>query len=235
MTKVLEPITALKGIGKETAEHLSEMGIYTIEDLIWTFPYRHEDFRLKDLAETPHNEKVTIEARVENVPTVLYLGKNKSRIQVTVLAGRHLVKVVFFNQNYLRTKLIPGEIVTVSGKWDRGRQVINGTSIKFGPKTDGTDFEPVYSLKGSIKQNRFRKYMRQALDLFEGEMNETLPSDLIAQYHLPAIKDALEGVHFPKDAEHAKQARRRFVYEELLQFQLRIQSLRKIRKENEKG
>ncbi|MFC7685456.1 ATP-dependent DNA helicase RecG [Ureibacillus sp. GCM10028918] len=235
MTNVLEPITELKGIGKETAEHLSEMGIYTIEDLIWTFPYRHEDFRLKDLAETPHNEKVTIEARVESVPSVLYLGKNKSRIQVTVLAGRHLVKVVFFNQNYLRTKLTPGEIVTVSGKWDRGRQVINGTSIKFGPKTDNTDFEPVYSLKGSIHQKKFRKYMRQALDLVEGEMDETLPSHLIEQYQLPKIIDALEGVHFPKDADHAKQARRRFVYEELLQFQLRIQSLRKIRKENEQG
>ncbi|HWK22226.1 MAG TPA: ATP-dependent DNA helicase RecG [Ureibacillus sp.] len=235
MTNVLEAITTLKGIGKETAEHLSEMGIYTIEDLIWTFPYRHEDFRLKDLAETPHNEKVTIEARIESVPTVLYLGRNKSRIQVTVLAGRHLVKVVFFNQNYLRTKLIPGEIVTVSGKWDRGRQVINGSSIKFGPKTDNADFEPVYSLKGSIHQNKFRKYMRQALDLLEGEMNETLPSHLIDQYQLPTITDALEGVHFPTDAQHAKQARRRFVYEELLQFQLRIQALRKIRKENEQG
>lgn len=72
---ILEPVTSLKGIGKETAEHLGDMGIFTINDLIWTFPYRHEDYRLKDLAATPHNEKVTIEARVESVPSVLYLGK----------------------------------------------------------------------------------------------------------------------------------------------------------------
>ncbi|RHW40172.1 ATP-dependent DNA helicase RecG [Lysinibacillus yapensis] len=235
MTNITEPVNTLKGIGKETESQLNEMGIYTIEDLIWTFPYRHEDFRLKDLAQTPHNEKVTIEARVESVPSVLYLGKNKSRIQVTVLAGRHLVKVVFFNQNYLRTKLTPGQVVTVSGKWDRGRQVINGTSIKFGPKMDHTDFEPVYSLKGSIHQTKFRKYMRQALDSLNGVMEETLPLQLIDQYQLPTILDALEGVHFPKDAEHAKQARRRFVYEELLHFQLRIQALRKTTKENEKG
>ncbi len=232
---IFEPVTSLKGIGKETAEHLGEMGIFTINDLIWTFPYRHEDYRLKDLAATPHNEKVTIEARVESVPSVLYLGRNKSRIQVTVLAGRHLIKVVFFNQNYLRTKLTPGAIVTVSGKWDRGRQVINGTSIKFGPKTDTVDFEPVYSLKGSIHQNKFRKYMRQALDVAGEEMKETLPRHLIEQYKLLSLVDALEGVHFPKDGEHAKQARRRFVYEELLHFQLRIQALRKARKENERG
>lgn len=231
----IEPITTLKGIGKETAEHLAELGIFTIHDLVWTFPYRHEDFRLKDLAETPHNERVTIEARVESMPNVLFLGKNKSRLQVTVLAGRHLVKVVFFNQNYLRTKLTPGTIVTVTGKWDRGRQVINGSSIKFGPKTDDTDFEPVYSLKGNIHQNKFRKYMRQALDVMGEETVETLPLHLLEEYKLLPLAEALEGVHFPKDANHAKQARRRFVYEELLQFQLRIQALRKARKETEKG
>lgn len=232
---VFEPVSVLKGIGNETAEHLAEMGIDTIKDLIWTFPYRHEDYRLKDLAQTPHNERVTIEARVESMPSVLFLGKNKSRLQVTVLAGRHLVKVVFFNQNYLRTKLTPGTIITVTGKWDRGRQVINGSSVKFGPKADNVDFEPVYSLKGNVPQNKFRKFMRQALDVAGVEMKETLPPFFIEQYKLLSLMDALEGVHFPKDANHAKQARRRFVYEELLQFQLRIQALRKSRKENEKG
>ncbi len=132
---ILEPITKLKGVGNETANVLAEMGIHTINDLIWTFPYRHEDFRLKDLTETPHNEKVTVEARIESEPTVLFLGK-KSRITVKALVGRHLIKVVFFNQNYLKTKLTPETIVTVSGKWDRGRQVINVSTIKFGPKTD---------------------------------------------------------------------------------------------------
>ena len=102
--ELLQPITNLKGIGKETAENLAQIGIFTIEDMIWTFPYRHEDFRLKDLAETPHNERVTIEATVESVPTALFLGRNKSRLQLHVRAGRHLVKVIFFNQHYLKDK-----------------------------------------------------------------------------------------------------------------------------------
>lgn len=231
---ILEPINKLKGVGNETADVLAEMGIFTIKDLIWTFPYRHEDFRLKDLTETPHNEKVTVEARIESEPAVLYLGK-KSRITVKALVGRHLIKLVFFNQNYLRGKLSPETVVTVSGKWDRGRQVINVTTIKIGPKTDNVDFEPVYSLKGNMHQNKFRKLMRQALDLSEGEMEETLPLHLLEKYRLIPIIEALEGVHFPVDANHAKQARRRFVYEELLHFQLRIQALRKMHKENEKG
>ncbi|KMY29505.1 ATP-dependent DNA helicase [Lysinibacillus xylanilyticus] len=235
MTDLKSPVSELKGIGKETAGHLEAIGIETIADLLWTFPHRHEDFRLKDLAQTPHNERVTVECKVEREPTVLFLGRNKSRLQVTVLAGRHLVKVVFFNQGYLKQKLVPGAIITITGKWDRGRQVINGTSVTFGPKTDQVDFEPVYSLKGLIPQKRFRKYMRQVLDEFGAEIPDAVPQQLQADYKLASMRDGLEGIHFPVDAGHAKQARRRFAYEELLNFQLRIQALRKIRKDSEHG
>ncbi|WP_369435905.1 ATP-dependent DNA helicase RecG [Lysinibacillus fusiformis] len=235
MTELISPVSDLKGVGKETAAHLEALGIETISDLLWTFPHRHEDFRLKDLAQTPHNERVTVECKVEREPTVLFLGRNKSRLQVTVLAGRHLVKVVFFNQNYLKQKLVPGSIITVTGKWDRGRQVINGTTVTFGPKTDQVDFEPVYSLKGLIPQKRFRKYMRQVLDEFGAELPDAIPEHLQASYKLVSMREGLEGIHFPLDAQRAKQARRRFAYEELLNFQLRIQALRKIRKDNERG
>lgn len=232
---LLQPVTILKGVGSETAENLQKLGITTIEQFIWMFPYRHEDYRIKDLATVPHDEQVTIEATVESVPTAFFSGKNKSRLQVHVRVGVHLVKVVFFNQHYLKQKLVPGMMITVTGKWDSGRQVITGKSITFGPRSDVADFEPVYSLRGTVQQKRFRKLMRQALDYAYKEMIDPLPEHLRMKYKLPSIQEALEGIHFPKNAEHAKQARRRFVYEELLHFQLRIQALRKNRKENEVG
>lgn len=234
-SELTQPVTELSGVGKAVAENLDSMKIYTIEDLIWTFPYRHEDFRLKDIAETPHNERVTVEGRIESVPTVLFLGNKKSRLQVQMLVGRHLIKVAFFNQSYLKNKLEPGMIVTVTGKWDRGRQVISGTNINFGNQEERADFEPVYSIKGKLSQKKFRHFMRQALDLYGQYIEETLPADLLEKYKLLPILEALEGIHFPKDTAMTKQARRRFVYEELLLFQLKIQALRKARKENEVG
>lgn len=232
---ILDPVTTLKGVGKASAEQFQKLGIETIEELINTFPYRHEDFRLKNLAETPHNERVTIEGRVESEPSVLFLGRNKSRLQIRLLAGNHLVKAVFFNQHYLKDRLSIGMIVTVTGKWDRGRQVINVSNFSEGPKTDHADFEPVYSLKNVMYLKTFRKYMRQALDLYSGEMEEVLPLSLRETYMLPSIGEALEMVHFPKSPNDVKQARRRFVYEELLKFQLKMVGMKKIRKENEKG
>lgn len=228
-------VTSLKGVGSGTAKALQDLGIVTLEDLVMTFPYRHEDFRLKNLAETAHNERVTVEGRVESEPSLLFLGKNKSRMQVRILAGQHLIKAVLFNQGYLKDKIITGSIVTVTGKWDRGRQVINVSTFSIGPKTDLQDFEPVYSLKGSINQKTFRKFMRQALTQMKGSLADSLPESIRVPYRLPGISDALEGIHFPINAEHSKDARRRFVYEELLVFQLKMQAIKKVRKEQNVG
>lgn len=211
------------------------MGILTLQDLVMTFPYRHEDFRLKNIAETPHNERVTVEGRVESEPSILFLGKNKSRLQIRLLVGPHLIKVVFFNQAYLKNKITSGQIVTVTGKWDRGRQAISATHFASGPKTDQIDFEPMYSLKGSLHQKTFRKFMHQALQEVGTDIEECLPHEIRESYKLLPVFEALEGVHFPKDAEHVKQARRRFVYEELLMFQLKMQAIKKIRKEQNPG
>ncbi|MBO1914925.1 hypothetical protein J4G37_60130, partial [Microvirga sp. 3-52] len=50
-------VTTVKGIGKKAGEQLESLKIITISDLLLTFPYRHDDFTLKDLSETPHNER----------------------------------------------------------------------------------------------------------------------------------------------------------------------------------
>ncbi|WP_342512639.1 ATP-dependent DNA helicase RecG [Sporosarcina sp. FSL K6-1522] len=230
-----DPVTTIKGVGKVAGQQFEALGITTIGDLVRAFPYRHEDFRLKDLTETPHNERVTIEGRVESEPSVLFLGKNKSRLQVRLLAGPHLVKAVFFNQHYLKDRLALGNVVTVTGKWDRGRQVINVSNFKDGPKTEQADFEPVYSLKGAMHQKTFRKFMRNALDAVVGQHEESLPADIREMYRLPGMEEALEMMHFPTSPQDVKHARRRFVYEELLLFQLKMLGMKKARKEAEKG
>ena len=109
-------------------------------------------------------------------------------------------------------------------------------SVKFGPKADQADFEPVYSLKGNLHQKRFRKFMRQALRSMQRiRFLKRCLLKLRSNINYLSIARSVRRVHFPKDANHVKQARRRFVYEECYMFQLRIQAFRKARKEHEKG
>ena len=80
-----------------------------------------------------------------------------------------------------------------------------------------------------------RRFIKQAFDEYGEYIDETLPESLRAKYKLPDRKTALGTMHFPKSQEDMKQARRRFVYEEFLYFQLKMQAFRKIEREQSSG
>ncbi|WP_053366157.1 ATP-dependent DNA helicase RecG [Bacillus sp. FJAT-27245] len=234
-TNLMQSVKALKGIGEETAELLADMNIMTIKDLLEHFPYRYEDYRLRDLADVKHDERITVEGKVHSEPSLARFGKNKSRMTVRLLVGRYLVQAIIFNQPYLRSKIKISETVTVTGKWDQHRMAITVSEMHFGENRAGKMFEPVYTLRGSLTMKNMRKYIAQAFDLYGNEIEETLPEGLIAKYRLPNRRHALKIMHFPDMPEDVKKARRRFVYEEFLAFQLKMQALRKLEREQSPG
>jgi len=225
----------LKGIGQETKKQLAEMNIDTIDDLLEYFPYRYEDYRLRSLEDIKHEEKVTVEGKVHSEPSLVFYGKKRSRLTIKLLVENYLISVVFFNQPYLKSKLAVNELVTVTGKWDQHRQTITANHLQIGSNQKAQDFEPVYTVKGKITVKALRKFIANALSQYEGEIEEIFPESLLAKYRLLRRKEALGIIHFPKSREDLKQARRRFVYEEFLLFQLKMQGLRKYEREHSKG
>ncbi|RFU63233.1 ATP-dependent DNA helicase RecG [Peribacillus saganii] len=230
-----DPVSALKGIGEETANSLNEMNIYTIADLLEHLPYRYEDYRLKDLEDAGHEERVTVEGKIHSQPSLMYFGKKKSRLTIKLLAGRNLVSVVFFNQPYLKSKMAINDIVTVTGKWDRNRQTITANEFTAGPYKKEKDFEPVYGTRGNLTVKTLRKFIAAAFAVYGEQINENIPRNILSEYKLMPRKDALRTMHFPLSGQDIKQARRRLVYEEFLYFQLKMQALRKMQREETKG
>ncbi|MDF2856665.1 MAG: ATP-dependent helicase [Neobacillus sp.] len=235
VAELKQSVSVLKGIGEETAENLAEMKIYTVEDLLEYFPYRYEDYSLRDLAEVKHEEKITVEGKVHSEPSLAYFGRKKSKLTIRMFVGQYLIKVVFFNQPYLKNILIINETITVTGKWDAHRQTITATEMQAGNNTKPKDFEPVYSLKGKITTKGMRKFISVAFGQFGQAIEENLPPSLVKKYRLLNRQDAIRAMHFPQDPEAVKQARRRVVYEEFLLFQLKIQALRKFEREHSPG
>jgi ATP-dependent DNA helicase RecG len=154
-----QPVTVLKGIGEESAESLAEMKIFTVLDLLEYFPYRYEDYRLRELSEVKHDEKITVEGKVHSEPSLTYYGRKKSKLMIRMFIGQYLIKVVFFNQPYLKTKMVMNETITVTGKWDAHRQTITANEMQVGQNAKTTDFEPVYSLRGKITTKGMRKFI----------------------------------------------------------------------------
>ncbi|WP_240732955.1 ATP-dependent DNA helicase RecG [Jeotgalibacillus sp. S-D1] len=230
-----ESVANLNGVGEETAQQLTDMGIVTINDLINYLPYRYDDFRVKDLSEAAHEERVTIEGRVHSEPAIQFFGKKKSRLTIRLLSGPHSVKVTFFNQPYLKKKINVQDIITVTGKWDRHRQMITAQTFKLGPQQGEEEFSPVYPLKGAMTNRVLKKLIHQALNRSESFIIDPIPIEFVQRYRLLNRRDALFGMHFPANPEEMKQSRRRFVYEEFLLFQLKMQALRKIEREQSRG
>ncbi|MEW4218124.1 ATP-dependent DNA helicase RecG [Rossellomorea marisflavi] len=237
MTKWSEgpTVESIKGIGSETAVQLHAMGIRTVVDLMEYLPYRYDDFRLRDLEEVAHDERVTVEGKVHSEPALMFYGRKKSRLTLRILVGRVLVQAVFFNQPYLKKKINLHDTVTVTGKWDKNRQIITVQSHQLGPHNKQGDFEPVYALKGTIKGNALTKYIRAAFHDFGNLIEEILPNYYLEKYKLSGRLDALYQMHFPDSPQAMKQARRRFVFEEFLLFQLKMQALRKFEREHSHG
>ncbi|MET3505082.1 ATP-dependent DNA helicase RecG [Halalkalibacter oceani] len=232
---IKQPVTAVKGIGEETAKLLEGLRIYTVEDLLHHFPFRYEDYKHKEIHEVKHEERVTVVGRVQSEPSVRYYGKKKNRLTFRLLVNQVLVTVAFFNRAFLKNQIRPGEEVTVTGKWDQHRMTIAGSELRQGKVERDETIMPIYSVSGSLTTKAIRKYIKQALVQFGSYLPELIPAEQRNAYKLPPKADAVKALHFPDDAEAMKHGRRRMVYEEFLCFQLKMQAFKKANREQGEG
>ncbi len=214
---------------------MHELGIYDISDLLNYFPYRYDDYELRDLEEVKHEERVTVEGKVHSEPSLTYYGKKRNRLTFRVLVGNYLITAVCFNRPYLKKKLTLGSVVTISGKWDKHRQTVSVQELKNGPHQEDKSIEPVYSVKENVTVKMMRRFIKEALQHHLDSAADPLPEKLRIRYKLPDYKHALQTMHQPETRESLQQARRRFVYEEFLLFQLKMQAFRKAEREQSKG
>ncbi|MFD1735779.1 ATP-dependent DNA helicase RecG [Bacillus salitolerans] len=230
-----QPVTVVKGIGDEGEKALNDMGIYTVLDLLEHIPYRYEDYRLKQLEDVKHDERVTVQGKVHSEPSLTFYGRKRSRLTVRVLVERILVTAVFFNQAYLKNKIELGGSITLTGKWDQHRQTINVSEMKMGDVTRTSELKPLYHTKGDLTTKSLQRLITNAFQQYEHHIAEIIPTSLLKQYKLPSRSQTLRLLHFPNSFEQIKHARRRMVYEEFLLFQLKMQALRKFERENSSG
>lgn len=234
------PLREIRGVGAEKAKELSALGLHSVGGLLEYYPYRYEDYRLRDLAEVKDGEKITIQGTLYGEPVLSMFGRSKSRLTVKLMTGgRFLVTAVWFNRHYMKDKLTAGRDIVVSGKWEQKRQTIIVGESEFpdaaGAKSRTGTLQPVYSVAEGVTQAFLRKTMKQALMQYGMMIEEVLPQELIQRYGFMPRRRAIAVLHQPTDAEEGKAARRRMVYEELFLFQLKVQAYRLLNKSKADG
>jgi len=237
MTKTIyDSVSTLPYVGEKRLEALHQLSIHTIFDLLSHYPTRYEDIQEKDLLEIGDQEKVTLKGNVVSEAVVSRFGPKKNRLSFRLIIDHAVISVTFFNQPYLKNKIVTGEEIAVFGKWDAKRKILTGIKI-LGSRSDfeNGDFESVYSANKAIKQSTILKLITEAFKYYEDYIPEVVPPELRTKYRLISHHDAIYAMHFPASEEQKKQARREVIFEEFLLYQMRMQIVRKKQKAMGKG
>ena len=244
--KLSDSINKVRGVGVKKAAAFARLGIQTVYDLLTYYPRAYEDqSRVTPIAQLRAGERATVLAVIQRVterPT-----RRRGFTVLTALLGDETgyAQAVWFNQRFLKTKLREGRRILLTGKVDYayngGGQLAltNITSFELlGAEEDAGEhlgILPVYAATEGLTQKQLRAMMEYALAQTADELEENLPQRVREKYRLIGRRSAFWHIHFPKQEEELRTARRRLAFEELYLIQCGLLALKKRTAEEQEG
>jgi len=230
----------LKGVGPRRAARLAELGLATVEDLLYHLPFRYEDrrayARIADLE--PQGQERTVEARVESSRLIRTRRRGFTLFEAALADPSGAIRAVWYNQPYLERLLVAGRRVVVFGRAavDRyGRRVLENPEYELLDDDDAEGIHagrivPVYRRLADCSSRGLRSLMHRALeDSDPRSFGPTVPAEVVGREGYPERFAALRASHFPPaDArlerlERRETAAQRYLaYEEIFLLQLAL-------------
>lgn len=219
MNKLTQPVTVLKGIGKQKAAELHQLSIDTVEDLLTHYPYRYEDrANLKPISQLSSDQLETVLGRVEAINEG-FTKNGRHMLRVTLANNSGRIVLMWFNQRYLKQRFALNQRLIASGK------ILSGTTKQMMV----TDFEilsetddisqfarlvPVHRASEKLSAKWIRQTIEQALRAYGSDIIDFLPQPLCQRYRLLPRSEAIAEIHFPSSWAKLNMARYRLVIEE---------------------
>ena len=243
------PVEYLKGVGVARADILKkELGLFTFDDLLNYFPYKHIDrtrfYKIRDIEpELPH---VQIIARL--ISKELLGEKHTKRLVAQVQDDTGVMELVWFQGiKWIEKNLVPGKAYILFGK----PGFFNGKAQMSHPEMDlytpealqrkgNITLQPAYNSTEKLKQfsldsKGLQKLTATLLEQHGKDILENLPIYLIQQFKLIGRAEAYRNLHFPEDANALNEARYRLKFEELFFLQLKLLKNKLLRVQKFKG
>ena len=217
----------VKGIGPKSLALLNKLNIMTVDDLISYYPVRYDILKRTDFNEITEDTKVIIDGRVESIPLVVRIKAGLNKMNFRLVSEDRILGVSIFNRAFLKQHLTIGTSVIVIGKYDKTKNVITASDIKLGSLGDSLKIEPVYHLTSGLTNKNISTYINMALLGIGKNVLDYIPDYLSEKYKFVSKKIALNIIHNPSDIEKLKQVTIRLKYEELFEFMLKINYLKK--------
>ena len=226
-------LSDIKGLGPKSLECLKNLNINNIDDLVNYYPYRHDIIILNDIKEAEDKQNVIIECIVDSVPLTRRFRANMSSLTFRAVSNKKMIAVVIFNRTFLKTHLKPGSVITVFGKYDKTKNTVVASDIKF-EKLESGSIESVYHLTSGLTSKQLKKYINEVLPDYNDYI-DYVPEYLNQKYNFLNKKDAVNKIHNPKNEDDVKKALIKLKYEELFEFMFKINYMKEINKKKNEG
>lgn len=228
-TQLEQNIQYMKGVGPAKSSLLNKLGIYTVKDLMEYYPRVYEDrTKLLSISEFVNEKQALFIATVASPIKVQRIRKNLVIYSTVVSDETGSCKMTWYNQTYIKTRLIEGEQYLFYGKVElkSSKPSIDSSLIYNVSDLDKIQgIYPIYPLTAGITQNYLFKLENDVYDK-NILVKEIFSSDFRKRYSLAEINYAMRNVHFPKDFNAITVARNRIIFEELFLFQLALMSIK---------
>ena len=222
------PVQFCRGVGPERARLLENIGIHTAIDLLMYLPRDVLDLGdVKAPATLQAGEHQTVTGTVVDSESRAISG-GRSLTAILIRSGREFVRGVWFNQPWMLKKFRENQVVVFSGKPKRnqGRWEFSSPHVQWlSDEEDGDGPAKAlaqYGLTEGLRMQEMRRISANAVEDYVEFLPERIPLDAVKQWKLANIRDAVRNLHVPESAQQFHEARRRLMFEDLLEFQLGV-------------
>lgn len=230
MLTLSSTVNDLYSVGPRYSYLLNKLGIYTVKDLLFYFPFRYEDrSTIEKITDLDPIKSATVEATVEKIKNIRTRG-GKTITQAVVFDDSGKIEVIWFNQPFLTKTIKESSKVLLNGKLKSNRnkpQLYSPTYevLKESPSIHFKGIIPIYSITKGLTdkwlRSRIKFLLTKTPNLFD-EIDDNLPQGVRESYDLEDLKIAIKEVHFPTNFDALKKAKYRLAFEELFTIQLKV-------------
>jgi ATP-dependent DNA helicase RecG len=221
------PVTTVRGIGEKQSQLLAKISLHTIEDMIYYFPHRYDDYsELKLIKDLTYGEEVTILAWVKSATTFKTRNKNRKIIQAVVSDDTGSIQLMWFNQEYHLRYLRKNMFLSISGKIEQ----YMGRFVMYHPDYEQIEKDqlntkrivPVYALTARLSQKWLRRMIYSVVNSWAPKIPEFMTEYILEDADLMDLSSALKEIHFPETVTSLKKARSRLAFDEIFLLQLGV-------------
>ena len=212
----------IKGIGPKTVNILRRLGINNTLDLINYYPFRYDIIKRSDINLLGQDDKIIIDGVVETNAVVTYMKNHKDKMDFSLNVGSKILKVTIFNRGFYKNKIIVGTKLTVIGKYDKRKNLVVCSDIKFSLLGDTTKIEPIYHVTTGINSLQLNNIIKSV----DVDIIDYVPNYLNEKYSFLSKDNSIKEIHNPSNLNNLKLAINKLKYEELFIFMLKMNYLK---------